>query len=155
MGKLDELLELICDLHDVDPNAVKSKSRYPEATRVRHLFHYFAKLYHPEYSQEKISSVTQRNHSTLVHSINKVIPSWYATNRKGKPVNPAFYNIFEMTKNHLDECYGYNQELVKRKNIFLEHRAQMEIELNRLKIAALKNERRLINKRIKQLESDG
>jgi len=154
MDKLEELLELICEMQKVSPEKVKSQSRLQEVVEVRHLFHYFAcKYFEGVATLEKIAKVTNRNYATVINSRNRVIPKWQSLNKQGRPFNLNKYNVLQEVGHTLNDYYNLNDELTKRRVNIQMRMKELQEELKSLNIEALIQERKQIEKQIAKLKS--
>jgi chromosomal replication initiator protein len=69
--KLSYILSTVCSYYGVSIENVKSNSRKANFTQARQLFCYLARN-HSEYSFPKIADEINRDHATVIHSVNKL-----------------------------------------------------------------------------------
>lgn len=69
--KVENIKEIVCKVTDVDFNELISKSRKRNITEARQLFHYFVRR-ETNLSLTQIGQMTNRDHSSVIHSINFV-----------------------------------------------------------------------------------
>ena len=143
---LNEILKFVCDFHEESLEEILSKKRIQNLVEVRQLYSYLAKTHALEFTFGEIGNVLNKDHSSIVHSVNAI---------KNRMVisNDYVYKV-----GVLEEAFKQQFEQKKHKgkvepSIFLEKSAQLRERIAKLEaeLTELRNEQEADKKELKFL----
>jgi len=143
---LHEILNFVCDFHEESLEEILSKKRIQNLVEVRQLYSYLAKTHALEFTFGEIGNVLNKDHSSIVHSVNAIKNRMVISNdyvHKVGVLEEAFKQQFEQKK-HKGKV---------EPSIFLEKSAQLRERIAKLEaeLTELRNEQEADKKELKFL----
>jgi hypothetical protein len=136
----------VCDFHEESLEEILSKKRIQNLVEVRQLYSYLAKTHALEFTFGEIGNVLNKDHSSIVHSVNAIKNRMVISNdyvHKVGVLEEAFKQQFEQKK-HKGKV---------EPSIFLEKSAQLRERIAKLEaeLTELRNEQEADKKELKFL----